>query len=775
MHHHPFGRCQAAPVGFITLFAFLALFPGAVINVTAQVTFFEELFDASGGAAPPTVAELGAGWAVEDVSSSNGSGAHNLGHKGQTPGRTVLGPVNLGVATSATLSWLARRTGSYPQDSLSVRVGSSPGGPFVTLAPPGLALPAAELSWTTLSLPIPDSLLGGPLYIVWDAFGGDAGNSSLRLDDVRVSGEADLSLVTGELGFAQSRQDFDLDALSGSGAGGGALATLQLPIDVSFPGPDSLAGLQFDVTWDRPWLSPAGVAPGLALADTTLWAINTSAPASQTLRVLIMPRSPSSGAALQAGLYPGLVTIAFDASHPATTDSANVSLTGVIASAAAPDGHDILLPGGERGFLAHFAASTAHFSLAGPGGTELGAGGAAATTSLAHTPAGDTGVVTLYVRNLAPGATGGGSDPGAGGSPLTVDSLRLEHDLFDVRAPDGAGGAGGPLTAPFTVAAADSAGLAVTFSPTPTRFGFTTAELIVFHSAPSSPDTLVVRATGTGGRGDADQDGAVDVADIVRGVDMALGLSALDLVRFDLFPFPTGDVAIDVRDITVATQAVMNNAWPDAILLPAPAPAPPPGDPAARSLLTIANNFVMTTAEPLRALQIEWIPEPGAAAQRRVDVRWPGDEIPPGDIVLPEGDVLRVVTVNTRGQKEIAYGEGFTATHTDRLGSSAPGGELPAEDPVLDVWPNPWLVAEGGALSIRLQHADGRAHAGRSGSDRRAPQAVLYDAIGREVLRTELRDTGEGLSGELRSTGTLSSGLYFVRIGRTTTGVLVQQ
>lgn len=757
---------------FFALFAFFALFPGTVIHVTAQVTFFEELFDASGGAAPPTVAELGAGWAVDDGSSSTGSGAFNLSHTGQTPGRTVLGPVNLGVATSATLSWLARRTGTYPQDSLSVHVGASLDGPLATLAPPGLALPVPTSSWSALSLPIPDSLLGGPLYIVWDAFGGTSSGSNLRLDDIRVTGTADLSLVTGELGFATTRQDFDLDALAAGAGGGAATASLQLPIDVSFPGPDSLAGLQFDVTWDRPWVGSTGLSAGLALADTTLWAMHTSEPASQTLRVLITPRSPSSGTALEAGLYPGLLTLAFDASPPATTDSVAVSLTGVIASAAAPDGHDILLPGGERGFLAHFAASTAHFSLSDADGTDLGA---AATTSFAPTPASDTGVMTLYVRNLASGATGSGADPGAGGSPLTVDSLRLEHDLFNVHAPDGLGGAGAPLATPFTVAPADSAGIAVTFSPSPTRFGFTTAELTIFHSAPSSPDTLIVRATGTGGRGDADQDGAVDVADIVRGVDMALGLTGLDLVRFDLFPFPAGDTAIDVRDITVATQAVMNNAWPDAVLLPVPVPpSAVPGGPAGRSLIAISNNPVMTTAEPLRALQIEWIPEPGAKPERRVDVRWPGDEIPPGEIALPEGDVLRVVTVNTRGQKEIAYSEGFTATHTDRLGDAAPGGELPAEDPVLDVWPNPWLAAQGGALSIRLQHAEGQAHAGRTGSNRLPLHAVMYDALGREVLRTELRDTGKGLSGELRSAGTLSSGLYFVRIGRQTTGVLVR-
>ncbi len=790
MRQRLFARQLAARTVFYVLFAFFALLPGTIINVTAQVTFFEELFDASGSAAPPTVVELGAGWAVDDGSSSTGSGAFNLSHTGQTRGRTVLGPVNLGIATGATLSWLARRTGTYPQDSLSVHVGASPSGPFITLAPPGLALPAATSSWAALSLPIPDSLLGGPLYIVWDAFGGTSSGSNLRLDDIRLAGDADLSLVTGELGFAVTRQDFDLEAPGGGepGSDGPAAVPVQLPVDLSFPGPDSLAGLQFDVTWDRPWLSSTGLSTGLALADTTLWAIHTSAPASQTLRVLITPKSPSSGAALQAGLYPGLVTLTFDAAPPAATDSVAVSLSAVIASAAAPDGHDILLPGGERAFLAHFAASTATFSLGDDTGADLGGGGALAAATLAATPAGGTSVVTVYVRNRAAnGDLGAPGGTGGGGSPLTVDSLRLSHDLFNVGAPDGSGGAGGPLTAPFTVAPADSAGIAVTFSPSPTRFGFITAELTIFHSAPTSPDTLIVRATGTGGRGDTDQDGAVDVADIVRGVDMALGLAGLDLVRFDLFPFPSGDALIDVRDITVATQAVMNNAWPDAVVLPAPAPPDPAAaGSAAPGLIARSNNPVLTTAEPLRALQIEWIPELGAAPERRVDVRWPGDEIPPGDIRLPAGELLRVVTVNTRGQKKIAYGEGFTATHTESEVDRA----LPHTASGLELWPNPWRAAQGGVLSVRLRGQAGGADtaAGRTRSGRSGQQATLYDALGRVIMRTELRQTGRDANGNAVFEGALSGhqggaastgrhlvpGLYFVRAGRHAAGVVIQ-
>lgn len=761
-----------------TLIFVLALFQGAIINVTAQVTFFEELFDASGGAIPPTIAEIGPGWSVDDGSSSSGSGAFNLSHTGTTPARTVMGPVRLEIATSATLSWLARRTGTYEQDSLSVHVGASIQGPFATLAPPGDALPAATSSWSALSLSIPDSLLGGPIYVVWDALGGNSGGSNLRLDDVRVTGSADLSLVTGALGFSVAGQDIGVLADDTSAPNEPAV---QVPLDLSFPGPDSLAGLQFDVTWDRSWLSDAGISPGPALADSTLWAIHTSTPAPQTFRVLVTPRSPSSGAALQAGLHPGLVTLTFGAAPPASTDSVRVTLTDVIASAAAPDGHDILLPEGERVFLARFVAATAHFSLGDDGGSELTGNGAPARTTLAPTPTGSTGVVTVYVRNRdSSDHAGSGSDTGSAGSPLTVDSLRLSHDLFTLHVPDGSGGAGEPLPTPFTVSPADSAGIAIAFQPSPTRFGFITAELILFHSAPSSPDTLLVHGTGTGGRGDTDQDGAVDVADIVRGVDMALGLTGLDLDRFDLFPFPVGDGAIDIRDITVATQAVMNNAWPDDVSLPVPVPpdTAPPG-PATRSLIVYSDNPVVTTAEPLRALQVEWIPEPGRQAETRVDVRWPGDEIPAGDIALPPGEVLRVVMVNERGLKKIAYGEGFTATHTDGNGSSSPEKALPVTGPVLELWPNPWQMSQSNALSVRLHDERGAAHAGRTRTGRTGtgpvePEAMVYDALGRKVLRAALRQTGKGLSGEILPESALSPGLYFVRIGAHTAGIIVK-
>src|SRR5690606_33541517 len=84
-------------------------------------------------------------------------------------------------------------------------------------------------------------------------------------------------------------------------------------------------------------------------------------------------------------------------------------------------------------------------------------------------------------------------------------------------------------------------------------------------------DTLTVDGIGEGGRGDAARDGVVDVVDLVQALDFVLLRTAPDSLQqrsSDLFPFPSGDGAIDVRDLTVLSHAIVNGIWPDSVAIP---------------------------------------------------------------------------------------------------------------------------------------------------------------------------------------------------------------
>ena len=91
------------------------------------------------------------------------------------------------------------------------------------------------------------------------------------------------------------------------------------------------------------------------------------------------------------------------------------------------------------------------------------------------------------------------------------------------------------------------------------------------HNGDNSPAIVSITGKGHGGRGDAEGDGSVDVMDIVHAIDFVLArltATPMQVAAVDLFPFPAGDDALDVRDLTVLSQAVMRGQWPDGVFLP---------------------------------------------------------------------------------------------------------------------------------------------------------------------------------------------------------------
>ncbi|HEX9658762.1 MAG TPA: DUF1573 domain-containing protein, partial [Rhodothermales bacterium] len=96
--------------------------------------------------------------------------------------------------------------------------------------------------------------------------------------------------------------------------------------------------------------------------------------------------------------------------------------------------------------------------------------------------------------------------------------------------------------------------------------------LVIEHNASTSPDTVAIlgEVTGDNARGDVNDDGSVDIVDLVLGIDLILGRIELPerQPRLDLHPFPVGNEVVDVRDLTVLAQAIALGVWPDGAPIP---------------------------------------------------------------------------------------------------------------------------------------------------------------------------------------------------------------
>jgi hypothetical protein len=115
------------------------------------------------------------------------------------------------------------------------------------------------------------------------------------------------------------------------------------------------------------------------------------------------------------------------------------------------------------------------------------------------------------------------------------------------------------------------------------------------------------------GRGDLNADGVVDILDLVLGIDLVLGRidsTQVDIVAADLFPFPAGDGVSDVRDLTVLSQAIGRDQWPDGVPLDATTPAAKTQSNLFADATVVlergpsALSVRLESAEPFRALHV---------------------------------------------------------------------------------------------------------------------------------------------------------------------------
>ena len=172
----------------------------------AVVTLSEESFNAATAPELPTGWTASAdGWITDDGSASSGSGGNNLYVKGSGASQVTTPILNLSSMTEGTLSYLARRTGTYLADSLQVTASTDGGVTFpITLLTAGAALPSGAGSYEQITTALPDALLGEPQVVLrFEALGGGSGSANLRIDDMLIRGTVDgIFVAPSRLAFA---------------------------------------------------------------------------------------------------------------------------------------------------------------------------------------------------------------------------------------------------------------------------------------------------------------------------------------------------------------------------------------------------------------------------------------------------------------------------------------------------------------------------------------------------------------------------------------------
>lgn len=631
---------------------------------TAQeVVLLGEPFDAVvQPALPEAWVKTGAGWSTSSVSPSSGSGANNLTHTGTQAGQVTTPAFDLTGVVSGHLRYWVRRTTSYDVGALTVRASVDDGASFpVQVVGTGEGLGAAASVYVLVQAVLPAELLGrSQVRLRFEAAGATSSSGTVKLDDVTVAGIRPLRLAPAQLTLnalpATSQQGtFTLfndgatgqqvaaPVVSGTGFGvlpaegvtipaggsqaytvtftpllegrrdgsvqvgfeGGALTItlvgttlaggfgfgagessfleeatgLEVPVALTYAHAVGLQGLEFRLAWSDPALALTDVVRGAAITDAARWTLSYEA-GPQSVKVILLGQGT---AALPAAAYDPLLTFRFTSARIAPADAVDVTLTltGLVGARALPDGADAALALTTGGHTLRLSRRKAFFS---PSATTLDVGQATVGGAIAA-------AVTVANPN--------------GTRPLTITSATASNPRFTLD----------PTTA--TVAPGASQVFVVTFTPTMTAFGRQAGWLSFLHDGEGNGGTaLSLSGLGVGGRGDAEDDGAVDARDLIYGVDFVLGRlapSARQRTATDLFPFPAGDAALDVRDLTVLAQALAAGRWPDAVALPPVTPpvTPPAGKAGddvavAAAWVMEANGAVLSldVTLPVRAVQL---------------------------------------------------------------------------------------------------------------------------------------------------------------------------
>jgi|GEM_PF-1029523 len=525
----------------------------------AQTTFFSETFDgAMAPAMPGSVISADANWTSSDASSSPGSGLNNGVHTGSSPGNMVLGPIDLSAALDATLSYWARRTSSYSADSLFVRAGTD-GATFETLLFGG-GLPASASTWEEILVTIPSQLLGAEsVFLRFEGRGGSSSGSNMRIDDVLIEGTADPSAMETGFGFEAASITWNTPS-----------STLDLGLDLEWPGPDSMQGLQFDLSWDAAVISVDSISLGASAGSATDWIVSSNLTTGSGSVALVHLGANGH----PPGPYSSFLALHVSAATTVTTGIESViSISNLLAATTAPDGSELSLPDGHRSLTITLQPALASVDFS------------SESLDFGSVTAGDSALVQIDVSNPT------------GSAPLELAWTPT---------------AGGPLnpvpTLPASIPLGESATLTMWLRPRLEDGGLQSGAITISHNTASGATDLSWAALVTGGRGDADGDGAFDVADVVASLDGTVDsglIPADELPRHDVFPFPDGDGALDIRDITVAIQAILRDQWPDGSDLPVP-PASPAGKGQSLPLVLVGDSLWAASPVPLRGFQLSF-------------------------------------------------------------------------------------------------------------------------------------------------------------------------
>ncbi len=506
----------------IVLFSFFWLLLPAVAGY-AQTTAFEEDFSRAVPPDGPAGWTLGSGWKTGTTTPSSGSGGNNLEHSGSSASSAVTPGFSLNGAGFATLTYSIRRTGAYDRANLRITASIDGGTTFpIVVLGAGTAVPAAASSYRDVSVSLPSSLLDQSSVTL--RFEGLRANSSgnIRIDDISVTTYATGGTVSGTLQFSERNGSL----ISGSGD-----HAIDVPLSLDLTALSGVTGIQFDVRWLLGQLRLGDIVRGDAVSDSVSWTLRYDASGSN-LRVVLLGQGI---AALPSGRYDPLLTLQLRADAVTVSQIDTLVLSNAVGAQALSDGADAGIVVGTAKYALTVRPPVPVFDVD------------SRDFDVGDVQVGGADSVVVRVKNTADQAE------------LQVTNITSDNPLFTVRPRSGMAPPGSSMD------------VYVRFSPSSMAFGYQQAMIFFEHNGDNSPDSVSITGKGRGGRGDAEGDGSVDVMDIVHAIDFVLArLTATPAqeAAVDLFPFPTGDDALDVRDLTVLSQAVVRGQWPDGVFLP---------------------------------------------------------------------------------------------------------------------------------------------------------------------------------------------------------------
>ena len=706
-----------------------------------DVPFFQEDFD---GVTPPVLPfgwlDSLEEWSTSSSVASSGSGGNNLTIAGSQAAALHTPSLNLSGLTSGSIEYLARRTSTYPQDSLIVFASTDGGGSFpITLLDRGESLPSADGSYELISMAVPASLLGeGDVVLQFVALGGTTSGSNIRIDDVMITGEGDPTAGNSVFGFSTSASTLDPST-----------GIAEVPVFLDFENVESLQGLQLQAGWDVSELIVASLVPGPAVSSSADWSLSFNTDGNQLTAVLL----GNEGVSLGTGLYDPLFTIQFSLSGSSASLEANLSVDAVIGALAVSTGDDAGLLLGQDSHTITLDPGDAVFS---PDATELDAG---------QVSVGNIAEVFLTVSNT-------------GNTDLVISDVTSSNELFSLF----------PTAA--TVSPGSSQAFTIAFTPSFLEFGFQTTTLTFAHNADGGSTPIQVTGIGTGGRGDASQDGLVDVLDLVLGIDYVLGVVLPDptqAISTDLFPFELPDGSLDVRDLTVLSQGILAGSWPDGLPLPTTPPALAATgkvDLHVQPLVSeTESTLFLSTDAPFRAIQLsikmdvplaepiipvdmdpglttQWLYDAWAGELRVLAVRMDGGSLDPGNYPLvtfpgvPKSYSMQL----TSGTAILEGPQRVPLTWLDAADTQVEETKEVSVDLVGIPYPNPFEVGHGRVLHIPLTLFE-----------QQVVQGEVFDLLGRQVYQMESRalERGEHMltwNGLDTYDQQVAAGLYLVRL-----------